>query len=134
MKTALAMVMTLAVVVLFGCQMSPRGGSAIKDEGFRIVVPKLGTVIKQGELQTVNVSLQRDSLFKQDVSLEITAAKGIGIEPTSAGIKASGRPEVQLRITAAKDAALGEYPVVVRGTPETGDPTSVGFTVKVVAP
>ena len=37
-------------------------------------------------------------------------------------------------ITTAKTAALGEYRVYVKGTPETGEPTSVEFTVKVVAP
>ena len=134
MKTAIAIVMTLAVATLFGCQMSPRGGSVVKDEGFKISAPMFNTEVKQGELQTVTVSLQRDSLFKQDVTLHIKAAKGISVEPTSVTVKASDRPDVQLQIAAPKDAALGEYPVVVKGTPETGEPTSVGFTVKVVAP
>jgi len=134
MKTAFAMVMALAVVTLFGCQISPRGGSAAKDEGFRIVVPKMTAQVKQGEIQTVDLSVLRDPLFKQDVKLQIKATKGISIEPTSATVKASGKPEVQLQITASKTAALGEYPVVVRGIPDKGDPTSVEFTVKVVAP
>jgi hypothetical protein len=134
MKSAIAIVMTLAVASLFGCQTSPRGGSMTKDEGFKIGVPTFTTEVKQGELQTVTVSLNRDSLFKQDVTLHIKAAKGISVEPTSVTIKASDKPDVQLQIAAPKDAALGEYPVVVKGTPETGEPTCVGFTVKVVAP
>ena len=134
MRTAIAVVMTLVVVSLFGCQTSPRGGSVVRDEGFRIAVPTFTTEVKQGELQTVTVSLQRDPLFKQDVTLHIKAATGISIEPTKVTIKASDKPDVQLQITASKDAALGEYPVVVKGRPETGEPTSVGFTVKVVAP
>jgi uncharacterized membrane protein len=105
-----------------------------KDEGFKIAVPTFTTEVKQGELQTVTVSLQRDPLFKQDVTLHIKAANGISVEPTKVTIKASDKPDVQLQITAAKDAALGDYPVVVKGTPETGEPTSVGFTVTVVAP
>jgi uncharacterized membrane protein len=134
MRSAIAIVMTLAVASLFGCQTSPRGGSTVENEGFKIGVPAFTTEVKQGELQTVTVSLNRDSLFKQDVTLHIKAAKGISVEPTSVTIKASDKPDVQLQIAAPKDAALGEYPVVVKGTPETGEPTSVGFTVKVVAP
>jgi len=135
MKTGIAIGMTLALATLFGCQTSsPRGGSVVEHEGFRIAVPTFDTSVKQGELQTVTVSVQRDSLFKQDVKLNIKAAKGISIDPTSVTIKASDKPDVQLQITAPKDAAIGEYPVVVTGTPETGEPTSVGFTVKVVAP
>ena len=134
MKTAIAIVMTLAVASLFGCQTSPRGGSMVENEGFRIGVPTFTTEVKQGELQTVTVSLKRDSLFKQDVTLQVKAAKGISVEPSSVTIKASDKPDVQLQIAAPKDAALSEYPVVVKGTPETGEPASVGFTVKVVAP
>ena len=134
MKTTIAFVMTLTLEILFGCQTSPRGGSMVENEGFRIGVPTFTTEVKQGEVQTVSVSLKRDSLFKQDVTLHIKAANGISVEPTKVTIKASDKPDVQLQIAAPKDAALGEYPVVVKGTPETGEPTSVGFTVKVVAP
>ena len=134
MKTAIAIVMALTLTILSGCQTSPRGGSMVKDEGFRISVPTFNTEVKQGQLQMVTVSLLRDSLFKQDVKLQVTVPRGIGIEPTSITVKASDRPDVQLQIAAPKDAALGEYPVVVKGTPETGEPTSVGFTVNVVAP
>lgn len=133
MKTAIVIVMTLALAFLAGCQTSPRGGSMVKDEGFKIAVPTFTTEVKQGDIQMVNVSVQRDPLFKQDVKLDIKAAKGISIEPSGITVKASERPEVQLQIAAPKDAALGEYPVVVTGTPETGAPTSVGFTVKVTA-
>jgi len=133
MKIAIVIVMTLTLAVLSGCQTSPRGGSMMTDEGFRITVSTFESSVKQGEIQTVAVSLLRDSLFKQDVKLHVTA-KGISIEPANFTIKASDKPDVQLQIAAPKDAALGDYPVVVKGTPETGKPTSVGFTVKVVAP
>jgi len=135
MKTAIAIVMTLALTAVWGCQSaSPRGGGMAQDESFKIVVPSTDTVIKQGEVQTVAVSLQRGELFKRDVKLEIKPTKGISVDPTNAVIKASAKPDVQLRITAAKNAALGEYRVYVKGTPETGEPTQVEFNVKVVAP
>ena len=135
MKTAIAIVMTLVLATVFGCESaSPRGGGMAQDEGFKIVVPNSALEIKQGEVQTVAVSLQRGELFKRDVKLEIKPTKGISVDPANALIKGSAKPDVQLRITAPKNADFGEYRVYVKGTPETGEPTSVEFTVKVVAP
>ena len=135
MKTAIMLATTLALAAAVGCQStSPSGGSMAKDESFKIVVPSTTTEIKQGEVQTVAVSLQRGESFKRDVKLEIKPSKGISVDPTTATLKASAKPDMQLRITAAKNAALGEYRVYVKGTPETGEPTSVEFIVKVVAP
>ena len=135
MRAAIAIVMTLALTAVWGCQSaSPRGGGMASEEGFKIVVPSTDTQVKQGQVQTVTVSLQRSDLFKRDVKLEIKPSKGISVEPGNALIKAGANPDVQLRITAPKDAALGAYRVYVKGTPETGEPTSVEFEVKVVAP
>src|SRR5580765_266854 len=135
MKTATTIVLTLALAAVFGCQSaSPRGGGMAKDEGFKIVVPSSDTEIKQGEVQTVVVSLQRGEFFKRGVKLEIKPSKGISVDPTNAQVKASAKPDVQVRITAAKDAAIGAYRVYVTGKPESGEPTSVEFNVKVVAP
>lgn len=135
MRTAIATVMALALAVVVGCQSSgSHGGGPSKDDGFRIGVPGFETDIKQGELETVTVSVQRGNYFKQDVKLEVTATKGIGVQPASVTVKASDKPDVQLRITASKDAALGDYRVYVKGTPATGESSSADFSVKVVAP
>jgi uncharacterized membrane protein len=103
-------------------------------EGFKIVVPVFDAKIRQGETRTVAVSLDRGEYFKRDVTLDIRASKGISVEPTSALIKASEKSDLTLRITAARDAALGEYKVYLKGTPATGEATSIEITVKVVAP
>jgi uncharacterized membrane protein len=115
---------------------SPKGGSAIKGEGFKIAVPTFDTNIKQGEVKSVTISLERGESFKQDVTLEIKLSKGEGItfDPAKVIVKASDKADVQLTITAPKDAAIGEYKVSVKGTPTTGESTSVEFNVKVVAP
>ncbi len=135
MKTAITIMMTLALAAISGCQSSsPRGGGMTKDVGFKIAVPTLGTDVKQGEVRAVTVSLQRGESFKQDVKLQIQASKGISVEPTDVLVKASESPDVQVRLAATKDTALGAYIVSVKGTPKTGEPTSTAFTVKVVAP
>ena len=135
MKTAITIAMTLVLATVSGCQSnSPRGGSVFTDEGFKVAVPTFTTEIKQGETQSITISLERGKYFKQDVKLQIEASKGISVEPTSIIIKASEKPDAQIRIAAAQSAALGEYSVSVRGVPKTGESTSTAFTVKVVSP
>jgi uncharacterized membrane protein len=136
MKNAITFVLMFTLAALYGCQSSssPRGGGMTKDVGFKIVVPNFAKEIKQSETQNITVSLVRGDYFKQDVQLQIQASKGIDVEPTSVLIKSSDRPETQLRITVPKDASIGEYIVFVKGVPETGEPTSTVFTVKVVSP
>jgi uncharacterized lipoprotein NlpE involved in copper resistance len=113
---------------------SPTTAPGSENETFRISAPALATDIKQGDRRTVTVSLHRGESFKRDVTLEVKAAKGISVEPTEVVVKGSDAPDVQLQIAAPVDAAIGEYRVHVKGTPATGEPTSVEFTVKVVAP
>ncbi len=134
MKTVIAIAMLLALTTAVACSMSSRGGGMARDEGFTIAVPGVETEVKQGELQTVTVSLHREENFKRDVRLEIKPSKGISVDPTQFVVKGSDRPDVQLRIRAGKNANLGEYRVYVKGTPETGESTSAEFKVKVVAP
>jgi uncharacterized membrane protein len=134
MKTTIAIVMALVLTAVFGCQSSgARGGGASTDEGFRIGVPSMDTDIKQGELQTVTTSVNRGDYFKRDVTLDISTTEGLKVEPSNIVVKASDVPDVQLRLTAARNAALGDYRVLVKGTPEDGQATSAAFTVKVIA-
>ncbi len=135
MKILITIVLTLAAAVMFGCQSnSSRGGTSLKGEGFRIAAPTFATEIKQGEMKNVNISMTRDDFFKQDVKMQIDASKGVNVEPSSFIIKANDIPNMQLMVTADKDAAIGQYRVTVMGTPKVGQSTSTEFNVKVVAP
>jgi uncharacterized membrane protein len=135
MRTAvISIVTTLALAAVSGCQSSsPQGGGVARDEGFKIVAPTFETEVKQGEAQSVAVSLNRGDYFKRDVKLNIKSSKGISVEPTYVLVRASDKPDVQLRIIAADDAAIGEYRVYLNGSPATGEATSTEFKVKVVA-
>ena len=134
MRTAIKIVMTLGLTALYGCEMSSRGGGMSRDEGFKIAVPTFDVQVKQGETKEATVSIQRGDNFKRDVTLEFKPTKGISLEPAKALVKASEKTDVHIRITAAKDAAIGEYRVYVKGTPEKGQSTSMDFKVKVVLP
>jgi len=133
---AITSVLTLALAAMVGCQSSsPRGGGMTKDVGFKIAVPTFGTEIKQGEVQSVTISLERGDYFKQDVEMQIQASTpGISVEPTSVLIKSSEKPEVHVRITVPQNAPIGDYIIYVKGEPESGEPTSTVFTVNVVSP
>jgi uncharacterized membrane protein len=135
MKKVIMIVVTLALVTVYGCQSSSsRGGSVLKGEGFKIAVPTYDTEVKQGDVRTITVSLERGESFKQDVRFQINTTKGISVDPTNILVKANEKPDVQLQIMVPKDAALGEYSVSVKGTPDTGEPTSTSFDVQVVSP
>ncbi len=135
MKTAMVMSFMLALAVVSGCQTSSqKGGSVQKGKGFTIAVPTFATEIKQGQIQSVAISLIRGDYFKQDVKLQITAPAGLSVDPDSLTIKASEKAEVQLRVAAASNAALGDYRIAVKGVPKTGESTMTVFIVKVAAP
>jgi uncharacterized membrane protein len=122
-------------MILAGCQSNgTQGGTVPKGQGFTITVPTFTTTIKQGELQTVTVSVNRDDYFKQDVRMEIKTPAGLSIDPTSVQVRAGDKPDIQLRISANKDAAIGDYRVDVKGTPESGDQSVGYFNVTIVAP
>ena len=134
MKTPIAVFMTLALIAVSGCQStkdSGQGGIVTVNEEFSITVPTSYTV-KQGAETTITVTLNRGAYFKQDVKLNVEAT-GIRVSPTHVLVKAGDKPGVKLQIAADRDAAIGEYRVSVKGTPTTGNSTSIVFTVKVEA-
>ena len=133
MKTGLMIVMALAVAAIVGCS-SHQGGSISPGRGFRIAGPAFATDVKQGDRQTVTISLKREKYFKQDVTLQAMASSGIGVEPSKVEVKAGDSPDVLFQIKTARDAALGEYQVHLVATPENGKATSKDLIVRVVAP
>ena len=135
MKTTITILMKFVLAIVSGCQSkSARGGGMTKDAGFKIAVPAFSTAVKQGQTQNVTVSLERGAYFKQDVTLHSETSGGVSVDPASVMIEAGDKPDVQLKITAAQDAALGKYRVSVTGNPNTGESTSAVFIVKVVSP
>jgi uncharacterized membrane protein len=137
MKTTRVIVMGLAVglmgvVALVGCKKSEQGSGA-GSETFRVVVPAIGTSVKQGEVQTVRVSVERGAGFKQAVKLQVKAPTGLKVDPESTTVALGDKGDVQLTITAAKDAPLGEQKITVRGTPDLGEFAELEFKITVSA-
>jgi len=135
MKTMIGILLAMAVAAAsgVGCvssQDSPQGGVTPKDQEFSISVPTSDT-LKQGVGKEFTVSLNRGADFKQDVMLNVKS-EGISVIPDNVMVRASDKPDVKFQLVVAKFAALGDYRVSVKGTPETGDSTSMEFIVTVV--
>ena len=112
----------IAVAAFAGCKKSEEGGFSGKDT-FKIAVPMTNTNVKQGETGLVKVSVDRGSEFRDAIKLEIRAPKGLTVDPESATVDPADKDgSVQLKITADKDAALGDGKVLVKGTPGHGAP------------
>ncbi|HRX86374.1 MAG TPA: hypothetical protein P5572_15240 [Phycisphaerae bacterium] len=124
----------MAAAMLTGCKKESATGGVAGNETFKIEVPALKTDIKQGEVQTVRVTVDRDSGFKHPVQVSVEAPEGIAVDPDQVAVEPDDAGDVQLTITAAADAAIGDHRVLVRGVPNTGAPTEAQFTVTVTAP
>jgi len=133
MYKGFAGVLLIAVLALTGCNTKSEKGGGAGSDTFKIVVPATATDVKQGELQTVRVAVERGDGFKQQVKLELKAPAGIQVEPESARVQPSDEGDVQVKVTAAKDAAIGEHKIMVKGTPDNGEPTETEFKITVSA-
>lgn len=132
MKKVLVVVGLIAMTALVGCKKSEEGGRA-GDDTFKVVVPAMSTDIRQGEVQTVRVSLERGAGFKQPVKLEVKAPTGLRVDPGSTMVQPGDKGDVQLTITAAPDAPLGDQSIMVKGTPDKGLSAETQFKVTVIA-
>jgi uncharacterized membrane protein len=130
MKTALVAGL-IAVAALVGCK--SQTGVVVGNDTFKVSVPAIGTDVKQGETQLARVTVDRSEGFKQSVKLEVKAPTGLSVAPDNTTVNAGDKGDVQLKITAAKDAPLGDQKIMVKGTPEHGDPVELEFKVTVSA-
>lgn len=120
------------VIVLAGCgRTSERGGGTERKDTFTLSGPALTTSIKQGETQTVDVNLHRGKDFNQKVNLTAEAPKGIKVQLDSRVIEPSNKGPAPIRIAVGEDAAVGDQTILLTGTPESGNPTSLEVKVRV---
>src|SRR5262249_21671352 len=135
MKKFVAGLMVLALVALPGCKKDTGGTEGSK---FSLTGPKAGldlaTTLKQGESTTITLTVKKDKNFKQNIALDAKPdGKGLDVDLGTKEVKDSddSSVSVNLKITAAKDAPVGEQKVIVTGTPEKGDKAKVDLRVNV---
>jgi len=127
------LLVALGLLTVTGCwtTQSPQGGIKQVNQEFSLTVPSSNSVKQGGELSVV-VTLNRGAYFKQDVVL-VVRPEGLVVTPETVLIKASDKPDVTLRFAVPREAAIGKYRVIVKGTPETGETTKTEFVVDVVS-
>ncbi len=136
LKSTLALTasVALALTLGLGCNKSSEGGVAGTNNSFKIGAPTMATTVKQGDKQTVSLTIDRDSAFQQNVKLDAQAPKGLKADFDKSTVKPGEAKEVALSITADKDAPLGDHVIKVTGKPDTGNATTVDVKVTVSAP
>jgi len=135
MRHILMAAVVLAGTVMLGCNKSKSGGktsdSTPSSATFDVKAPALATTIKQGDKQTVKLTLERGKDFKQAVSFKAEPPSGLKVDLEPTKIKAGDPETFTASVTVGKDAALGEHKVKVTATPDTGNAVSVEFKVTV---
>ncbi len=105
-----------------------------KDEGtFTLSMPGglTGTHVKQGEMKTIKIGVDRAKGFTGEVDLTFSELpKGVTIDPPKPAIPASEK-EVTVTLKAAPDAAIGKVDVEVDGKAKEGPSAHNKFTLHV---
>jgi uncharacterized membrane protein len=97
--------------------------------------PFLVTTIKQGETQTISITLKHHDKNSGDVALSVAnVPKGVTAALTANTIKASDSGDIGLKVTADKTASLGEYALRINGTSTTATIDPVDVKIKIAAP
>lgn len=124
-----------ATAAVVGCNKSPEGGTTGTSSTFRMSGPSLTTTVKQDNRDTITLTLDRGSGFKEPVKLSATTPDKVKVEFNKNVVAPSDPADVKMTITAAKDAPLGDGVIKVTGTPEGGgSPTTVDVKIKIEKP
>jgi uncharacterized membrane protein len=119
------------MIVSVGCNNSPQGGNPGTSDSFKVSAPVMTTTIKQGEKETVTLTLQRGTDFKKNVEVKADAPKGLNVVMKSSRVNASDPADVSFTVEADKAAPLGDHIIKVTATPESGAATTVDVKVNV---
>jgi uncharacterized membrane protein len=136
MRIMFAGIVTVGLVALVGCNASNPGGSGsgvAKKATFKIDAPLTHTTLKQGDTKEVKLTLDRGKDFHEDVDLKFEAPTGLTVDPSSHTVKSGDDKDVTVKVTAAKDAPVGDHVIKVTGTPKSGSTATVDVTIKVEA-
>jgi uncharacterized membrane protein len=118
-------------IALAGCNNSPQGGNPGTSDSFKVSAPVMATTIKQGEKETVTLTLQRGSEFKKPVEVKADAPKGLNVVMKSSRVNPDDPANLSFTVEADKAAPLGDHVIKIIATPDSGTATSVDVKVKV---
>ncbi len=91
------------------------------DNAFSLDAPMTSTNIGQGEVKEIALGIDRGTNFDQDVKLAFSdVPAGLTITPASASLGKEDT-EAKLSLSAAPDAAIGDFTIKVTGHPGMGE-------------
>lgn len=143
MKYLLPVLLVGAMLAVSGCNKSKPGGPGANlpkseqasmgqtDDSFSLVAPMTATKLAQGEVKEIALGIKRGTNFDQDITLAFAdVPAGLVITPAAPNL-GHGDTEAKLSLTAAADAALGDFTVKVSGRPGKGQNAMVEFKVTI---
>jgi hypothetical protein len=135
MKALYTGLMVAGLVVITGCNQSTTGGTA-GGGTFKLKGPANtpATEVKHTEQKTVEVTVDPDKGFKEDITLSAKvepADKGVTAEVSPTTLKGGDYKKAEVTIKASDKANAGDYNVIVTGKPAKGQETNVTIKVKV---
>lgn len=128
--SSLCLVALVALLALTGCRSGTAGGPGVsKDPDQQPLVgqandtfqlERTAAAIKQGETRSFSIVIKRATNFGEDVTLAFSdLPSGLSMDDSTPTI-AHGDSEARFTLTAAGDAALGEFSISVTGHPTNG--------------
>jgi hypothetical protein len=101
---------------------APEAGEPINEDAtFELGMPTGATNVKQGEAQTVTISIDRGDEFAGEVNVTLTPPQGITVDPQQFTFPA-GQDEMEVQVTAGPTATPGEQIIRVEGRAPSGPP------------
>jgi len=119
-------------VAPLACSRSPEGGTPGTANSFVLVAGSVPSAIKQGDAQSVKVTVERGKDFHKSVRLQAKGPEKIHATLDRNLVKEDGPPDVNVRIHPNEDAAPGDYKVTVTASTDDGDPTNLELAVRVI--
>lgn len=119
------------VIAIAGCNNSPQGGNPGTADSFKVSAPTMATSLKQGEKETVKLTVVRGSEFKKTVAVKADAPTGLKVVMNSNKVAPSDPADISFTVEADKTAPVGDHIVKITATPDAGTATTVDVKVKV---
>jgi hypothetical protein len=133
MKKLGAGLVVAAIFTLAGCN-KDTGGTAKEKFSFTGPNRVMPTKIARGKSATIQLTIKKDKNFKGKIALQVADKPSdldVTLDPTE--VKESDGPDVNInmKVTAAKEAKEGKHTIKVTATPEHGSAASVPVDINV---
>jgi len=122
----------VAIVIPTGCTTSPAGSIPGTDQSFKLEGGTTPISVKQGDSQSVKITVDRGKNFHKSVRLSAEPNEKIRATCDRDLVKDGEPQDVNVKIHPAEDAPPGDYTVTLTGSSDSGAPARLNLAVKVL--